>query len=177
MSIRSLLVIIAAITGAQLAAAPRVATTVDFLDYAFFDSLGAVDHYELSAWEQRIRELADAGISKIYLRVNVCGQTLFPTRVSAIYGADGAFHWNEGREARRLIRTLEKYDPLAETIRIGKNMVWKSGPGRIYLTITASSMCRRSRRSSSSAAATLSLRCATPGWLLIRSVTPGGIRR
>ncbi len=120
MSIRSLLVIIAAITGAQLAAAPRVATTVDFLDYAFFDSLGAADHYELSAWEQRIRELADAGISKIYLRVNVCGQTLYPTRVSAIYGADGAFHWNEGREARRLIRTLEKYDPLAETIRIGK---------------------------------------------------------
>ena len=51
MSIRSLLVIIAAITGAQLAAAPRVATTVDFLDYAFFDSLGAADHYELSAWD------------------------------------------------------------------------------------------------------------------------------
>ena len=64
MSIRSLLVIIAAITGAHLAAAPRVATTVDFLDYAFFDSLGAADHYELSAWEQRIRELADAGISE-----------------------------------------------------------------------------------------------------------------
>ena len=92
MSIRSLLVIIAAITGAQLAAAPRVATTVDFLDYAFFDSLGAADHYELSAWEQRIRELADAGISKIYLRVNVCGLTLYPTKFSAIYGANGAWH-------------------------------------------------------------------------------------
>ena len=97
-----------------------VATTIDFLDYAFYDrSDGNQEYYPLEAYEQRIREMAEGGIDKIYLRVNVCGLTLYPTRVAAIYGEGGRFHWSTPENSRRLINTLARYNPLTETIRLG----------------------------------------------------------
>lgn len=110
----------AMILAGGVSGAPQVATTIDFLDYVFAN-VGNIDRnlYPVELYEQRIAELADAGISKIYLRVNACGLTLYDSRVSARYGKNGAFHWNNADGALRLINTLEKYDPLTETIRLG----------------------------------------------------------
>ncbi len=99
---------------------PSISSTIDFLDYVFYDVKdGNKEYYPLEVYEQRIREMAEGGLDKIYLRVNVCGLTLYPTKFSAIYGANGAWHWNVPAESKRLINTLAKYDPLAETIRLG----------------------------------------------------------
>ena len=75
---------------------PIVSTTIDFLDYVFYDREGAKDYYELSVWEKRLKELASCGIKKVYLRVNVCGATLWPSNVSPQYGKNGRVHWMHG---------------------------------------------------------------------------------
>lgn len=118
----SLLAAAVMLTGFSLGAAPKFATTIDFLDYVFYDtSDGNAEYYPLEVYEQRLRELAEGGFSKIYLRVNVCGLTLYPTRVSAMYGEDGLLHWDGGvKLAERLANTLKRYDVCAETIRLGK---------------------------------------------------------
>ena len=99
--------------------APIVSTTIDFLDYAFYDMEGAKDYYELSVWEKRLQELASCGITKVYLRVNACGATLWPSKVSPQYGQNGRVHYGDKERGMRLARTLQKYDALAETIRLG----------------------------------------------------------
>ena len=97
---------------------PRFATTVDFLDYAFFDREGGKEIYPLEVYERRLKEVADAGVSKVYLRVNCLGLTLYPTGVAAFYGENNQFHWNFEEWARRLMRTIRTYDVCKETIRI-----------------------------------------------------------
>ncbi len=100
-------------------AAPLVSTTIDFLDYVF-EYEGPENYYPLEEYERVIRELSENGIGKIYLRVNVCGTTHYPTRVSARYGDNGAFHWYARVPSFRLIETYKHYNPLTETIRLGK---------------------------------------------------------
>ena len=96
---------------------PLVSTTIDYLDYVFYDKEGPADVYPLEVWEKRMKEMADYGIRKVYLRVNVCGVTLWPSKVSAQY--QGGEHFDSPVESARLGNTLRTYDPLAETIRIG----------------------------------------------------------
>ncbi|MCR4572688.1 MAG: hypothetical protein K5787_02885 [Lentisphaeria bacterium] len=98
---------------------PRVSATIDFLDYVFFMHKGPEDYYPLEEYEKEIKQLADAGIKKIYLRVNVCGLTHYPSKVSAQYGENGALHWTFEKEALRLVETYKHYNPCTETIRIG----------------------------------------------------------
>ena len=101
---------------------PIISTTIDYLDYVFFDerTLGK-SYYPLEIYEQRIKEMAEGGIKKIYLRVNVCGTTHYPSKVSALYGENDAFHWESQHKdgALRLIETYKHYNPLTETIRLG----------------------------------------------------------
>ena len=99
--------------------APIISTTIDFLDYAFYDQEGSSEYYELEVWEKRLQELASCGIKKVYLRVNACGATLWPSKVSPRYGANGRVHYNYKEQGMRLARTLDRWDPLAETIRLG----------------------------------------------------------
>ena len=98
-----------------------VSSTIDFIDYVFYDTEdGNEEYYPLEVYEQRIKEAAEGGIRKIYLRVNCGGVTIYPTKYSAIFGANDAFAWNDAKRSRRAINTLAKYDPLTETIRLGK---------------------------------------------------------
>ena len=96
-----------------------VSTTIDYLDYVFYDREDGHDWYPVEVWETRLKEIADCGIRKIYLRVNACGLTLWPSKVSAMYGQDGRMHFEYPEQGRRLAKTLQTYDCLAETIRIG----------------------------------------------------------
>ena len=109
------------VSGAEKVASdgPIFSSTIDFLDYAFYDKIGAPDRLTLEAYEQRIREMAEGGLAKIYLRVNANGLTIYPTSLSKQYGTDGDYHWFDVRGARRFIATLKEYDPVAETIRLG----------------------------------------------------------
>ena len=98
---------------------PMVSTTIDFLDYAFFRHKGPENYYTLEEYEAELKEPADAGIRKIYLRVNVCGLTHYPSKVAAQYGENGALHWTFEEQALRLVETYKHYNPCTETIRIG----------------------------------------------------------
>ena len=98
---------------------PQVSATIDFLDYVFSMHKGPEDYYPLEEYEKELKQLADAGIRKIYLRVNVCGLTHYPTKVSAQYGDNDALHWTYEKEALRLVETYKHYNPCTETIRIG----------------------------------------------------------
>lgn len=114
---------ISCLCAATAAAGPlRVGTTIDFLDYVFEDTKPDEAFYSLERYERRIAELAAGGIDRIYLRVNVCGLTLYPTGAGVIYGEQGGFHRLPAhrRGARNLIATLKEYDPLKETIRLGR---------------------------------------------------------
>ena len=98
---------------------PQVSATIDFLDYVFFRHKEPEDYYTLDEYEKEIRQLAEAGIKKIYLRVNVCGLTHYPSNVSAQYGDNGALQWTYEKQALRLVETYRHYNPCTETIRIG----------------------------------------------------------
>ncbi len=97
---------------------PVFATTVDFLDYCFYDYEGGDDLFPLEVYESRLKACADAGIKKIYLRVNCLGLTLYPTKVSVMYGDNGQFHWNSEMQSRRLMKTIRTYNVCEESIRI-----------------------------------------------------------
>ncbi len=102
---------------------PVFSTTIDYLDYVFFEKeTKDMPYYPLEVYEKRIREMAEGGIKKIYLRVNICGLTHYPSKVSALYGENGAFHWESNlvAGALRLIETYKHYNPCTETIRLGK---------------------------------------------------------
>ncbi len=96
-----------------------IGTTIDYLDYCFSDMIGPKDHFALECYEQRIREMAEGGIKKIYLRVNACGATNYPTKVCERYGTKGRYHWYSMAASLRFAKTLDTYDNLAETIRLG----------------------------------------------------------
>ena len=102
--------------------APQVSATIDFLDYVFFRHKGPEDYYTLEEYEKEIKQLAEAGIKKIYLRVNVCGLTHYPTKVAAQYGENGALHWTFEKEALRLVET------------------YKSGLGKAFTTTRVSAI-------------------------------------
>jgi len=108
----------AEVTAAAKPAHPVVGTTLDYLDYVFYDKLGAKEIYPLEVYEQRLREIAETGIKRVYLRVNCCGVTLYPTKVTRLYGDDFAWHWGCPVESARLTKTVRTYDVCAETIRL-----------------------------------------------------------
>jgi len=97
-----------------------IGSTIDFLDYSFFDTIGPEDHYSLESWESRIKQMSEYGLKRIYLRVNACGATNYPTLISERYGTHGRYHWGElMKESLRFSKTLDAYDNLTETIRLG----------------------------------------------------------
>ncbi len=97
---------------------PMFSTTLDFLDYCFYDLEGGKELFPLEVYESRLKECADAGIKKVYLRVNCLGLTLYPTKVAIMYGEDGRFHWNSEMESKRLMKTIRTYNVCEETIRL-----------------------------------------------------------
>ena len=110
------------LTADDAAAKPhlKVSTTIDFLDFVFDETTDADEYYPLDRYEKAIARLAESGIKKIYLRVNVCGLTLYPTRVALRYGDKGNYHWGRlAPHSKRLIGTLDHYDVCTETIRLG----------------------------------------------------------
>jgi len=58
---------------------PVISTTIDFLDYCFFRTDPSNGYFTEEQYDKVIRAVAEAGITKIYLRVDVCGATLYPT--------------------------------------------------------------------------------------------------
>ena len=93
---------------------PSISTTIDFLDYCFGRTDPAKGYFTEKQYDDVIRAVAEAGITKVYLRVDVCGLTLYPTKVGKPYPGDG-------REpgSTYLVNTLEHYDPVAKTIELG----------------------------------------------------------
>ncbi len=145
MKLRFLSTLALTLAAVAVMAAPRVATTIDFLDYVFYDLADGHDYYPLEVWEKRLKDLSEQGVEKLYFRVNVCGLTLYPSNVSAIYGEENGRHWTpeEIAPARRLDKTLQSYDPLQETIRLGKKYgmevwawesLWDDGAPWAYLS-------------------------------------------
>lgn len=90
-----------------------LSTTIDFLDYCWSETDPDVGYFTEAQYEQVIRSLAGAGIGKVYLRVDVCGLTLYPTKVGKQYPGDG-------REpgSTNLVNTLARYDPAAKTVEL-----------------------------------------------------------
>ena len=113
-----LITVLSAAFGAE-GAHPIFATTIDFLDYVFYDKEGPEDIYPVEIYERRIREIANLGFRKIYLRVNALGLTLYPTKVTLLYGEGYRYHWGWPKEAARLSKTIRTYDVCKETIRLG----------------------------------------------------------
>jgi len=68
---------------------PIISTTIDFLDYCFFRTDPSNGYFTEEQYDEVIRTVAEAGITKIYLRVDVCGVTLYPTKVGKQYAGDG----------------------------------------------------------------------------------------
>ncbi|MCK5802616.1 MAG: hypothetical protein KAI66_07280 [Lentisphaeria bacterium] len=65
-------------------------------------------------YEKAIKAVARASFGKIYLRVDVCGKTLYPSVAGVQYRGDGR---DPGSQC--LVDTLELYDPAAKTIELG----------------------------------------------------------
>ena len=108
--------------GETAARRKTVSTTIDFLDYCFYRTDAKVGYFTRDQYEEVIRSLARAGISKVYLRVDVCGKTLYPSKAGVQYMGDG-------REpgSTYLVNTLKHYDPVAATIELGHRVgleVW-----------------------------------------------------
>ena len=95
-------------------AGPIVSTTIDFLDYCFFKTDAETGYFTEAQYEEVIRKVAEAGFAKVYLRVDVCGLTLYPTTAGKQYAGDG-----RDPGSTYLVNTLAKYDPAAKTIEFG----------------------------------------------------------
>ena len=93
---------------------PIVSTTIDFLDYCFFKTDAETGYFTEEQYEGVIRAVAEAGFAKIYLRVDVCGLTLYPTKVGRQYAGDG-----RDPGSTYLVNTLRRYDPAAKTVELG----------------------------------------------------------
>jgi hypothetical protein len=75
--------------------------------------------YQLRFWSTSrfatlIVRVFEAGITKIYLRVDVCGVTLYPTKEGKQYVGDG-----RDPGSTYLVNTLKHYDPAARTVELG----------------------------------------------------------
>lgn len=108
--------------GAADRARPIVSTTIDFLDYCFSRTDAKVGYFTEEQYDQVLRSVAEAGIAKVYLRVDVCGLTLYPTKVGKQYAGDG-----RDPGSTYLVNTLHRYDPAAKTIELGRRyglQVW-----------------------------------------------------
>jgi len=95
-------------------ACPAVSTTIDFLDYCFARTDLSIGYFTEEQYEHVIRSVAETGITKIYLRVDVCGLTLYPSKVGKQYAGDG-----RDPGSTFLANTLKQYDPAAKTIELG----------------------------------------------------------
>ncbi len=104
---------------AQAADKPLFSSTIDFLDYAMAHGDPKAGYYKLEDYEAALRNMAEGGIKKIYLRVNICGTTHYPSEVSAMYGDNDAYHWFTPKESMYVINTYKHYNPCLETIRLG----------------------------------------------------------
>ena len=93
---------------------PIISTTIDFLDYCFGRTDPAKGYFTEKQYDEVMRAVAEPGITKVYLRVDVCGLTLYPTKVGKEYTGDG-------REpgSTYLVNTMKRYDPVAKTIELG----------------------------------------------------------
>ncbi len=116
---RLVALLLAVLLSAALAKPVQFTTTIDYLDYVFYDRIGPQEYYSLESYEQRIREMAEMGFTQINLRTNCMGMGLHPSKLLPRYGEGGRWHYTERGGAMRLIETLKHYDPLAETIRLG----------------------------------------------------------
>lgn len=92
----------------------KVSSTIDFLDFAWFQTDPAVGYFTESQYEEVFKDLVRAGVSKVYLRVNVLGWTLYPTKVGSMYSGDG-----RGDGSTYLVNTLTHYDPLEKAVEFG----------------------------------------------------------
>ena len=93
---------------------PIISTTIDFLDYCFSRTDPSNGYFTEEQYDEVIRTVAEAGITKIYLRVDVCGLTLYPTKVGKQYAGDG-----RDPGSTYLVNTLKRYDPAAKTVELG----------------------------------------------------------
>ncbi len=98
--------------------APILSTTMDYLDIVMGtpESLEA-GYLPLEVYEAAIKALAEAGYSKLNLRVNCCGLAFDPSNVVGRYGRDG-LHPSLPRESACVIETCARYDGLRETVRL-----------------------------------------------------------
>ena len=98
---------------------PVFSTTMDFADLVFEDKEAKGDLYPLDLYEKRLREIAECGTKKIYLRLSD-GVTLYPTKTSVMFGDGGAIYLQKNIQplVKRLSNTIRSYDVCAETIRI-----------------------------------------------------------
>lgn len=96
-----------------------LSTTMDFLDIVFYSPISReLGYYPLEHYEKAIKNLADAGFKKVYIR-NCIGLTFYNTKVRAKYSRENIAHFAAmPDEAAWLENTINKYDPLAETIRL-----------------------------------------------------------
>ena len=95
-------------------------STIDFLDYCFAPVVGGrkgTEPMPLEEYDAILKEVAETGVKKVYLRVNVRGVTLYPSQVVPMYGEERRRHFN--KESVALAATIRNYDACAETIRIG----------------------------------------------------------
>ena len=97
---------------------PAFATTLDYLDFVFFDKEGGMELYPLEVYERRIGEISRMGFRKLYLRTSCLGYALYPSKVIPVYGDGDATHAKYPEEAARLARTVRSYDVCRETIRL-----------------------------------------------------------
>ena len=104
---------------APKAKAPVIATTVDFLDFVFYDKQGSADYYPAEQFEKHVAAYRDAGIRKLYLRTDCNGLRLFPSKATLQYGEQDLYHYEDLYGARRLMGTMKRYDILMKVIELG----------------------------------------------------------
>ena len=92
----------------------QVSTTIDFLDYCFYHTDPEVGYFTEEQYDTVFQQLAQAGIDKVYLRVNVCGLSLYPSDVVLQYPGDG-----RDPGSTYLVNTLAQYDPAAKSVELG----------------------------------------------------------
>ncbi len=73
-------------------------STIDFLDYCFdpvVKGRRGTEPMPLEEYDAILKEVAASGVKKLYLRVNVRGVTLYPSKVVPMYGEEHRRHFND----------------------------------------------------------------------------------
>ncbi len=113
------LFLLVALLGATLFGAPSVSTTMDFLDIVMgHPSCAEKGYLTVEAYEEALAALAAAGITRVNLRVNGLGAVYYDSKVTRKYGYEYGYHVSYPKEAGYVIETINRWDPLAETIRL-----------------------------------------------------------